>query len=89
MAMLESFANTFKIPELRKRILITVGLVFICRMISMIPTPGVDWMTLQQELERIRETAGAGGAMNVQRRRLDRCAVDFLGIWCTSVRRLS
>jgi preprotein translocase subunit SecY len=86
MAMLESFANTFKIPELRKRILITVGLVFICRMISMIPTPGVDWMTLQQELERIRETAGAGGGLmdwfNVfSGGALNQCAVGFLSIW--------
>lgn len=86
MAMLESFANTFKIPELRKRILLTVGLVFICRMISMIPTPGVDWMTLQQELERIRETAGAGGGLmdwfNVfSGGALNQCAVGFLSIW--------
>jgi len=86
MAMLESFANTFKIPELRKRILLTVGLVFICRMISMIPTPGVDWMTLQQELQRIRETAGAGGGLmdwfNVfSGGALNQCAVGFLSIW--------
>ena len=86
MAVLESFANTFKIPELRKRILLTVGLVFICRMISMIPTPGVDWMTLQQELQRIRETAGAGGGLmdwfNVfSGGALNQCAVGFLSIW--------
>jgi len=86
MAMLESFANTFKIPELRKRILLTAGLVFICRLISMIPTPGVDWQTLQQELERIRETAGAGGGFmdwfNVfSGGALNQCAVGFLSIW--------
>ncbi|HPB09678.1 MAG TPA: preprotein translocase subunit SecY [Kiritimatiellia bacterium] len=86
MAMLESFANTFKIPELRKRILLTAGLVFICRLISMIPTPGVDWQTLQQELERIRETAGAGGGLmdwfNVfSGGALNQCAVGFLSIW--------
>ena len=86
MAMLESFANTLKIPELRKRILLTAGLVFICRLISMIPTPGVDWQTLQQELERIRETAGAGGGLmdwfNVfSGGALNQCAVGFLSIW--------
>ena len=43
MPMLATFANTFKIPDLRKRILFTIGLVFICRLISMVPTPGVDW----------------------------------------------
>ncbi|HRR34985.1 MAG TPA: preprotein translocase subunit SecY [Kiritimatiellia bacterium] len=86
MAMLESFANTFKIPELRKRILLTAGLVFISRLISMIPTPGVDWQTLQQELARIRETAGAGGGLmdwfNVfSGGALNQCAVGFLSIW--------
>ncbi|HNX34913.1 MAG TPA: preprotein translocase subunit SecY [Kiritimatiellia bacterium] len=86
MPMLATFANTFKIPELRKRILLTVGLVFISRLISMIPTPGVDWQTLQAELARIRETAGAGGGLmdwfNVfSGGALNQCAVGFLSIW--------
>ena len=84
--MLSTFANTFKIPELRKRILVTLGLVFVCRLISMIPTPGVDWRTLQAELARIREMSGAGGGMmdwfNVfSGGALDQCAVGFLSIW--------
>jgi hypothetical protein len=84
--MLSTFANTLKIPELRKRILITLGLVFISRLISMIPTPGVDWRTLQMELERIRETAGSGGGMmdwfNVfSGGALNQCAIGFLSIW--------
>ncbi len=86
MAMLASFANTFKIPELRKRILLTVGLVFVCRLISKIPTPGVDWKTLSIELDRIRQTAGAGGGLmdwfNVfSGGALNQCAVGFLSIW--------
>jgi len=84
--MLSTFANTFKIPELRKRILVTLGLVFVCRLISMIPTPGVDWRTLQAELARIREMSGVGGGMmdwfNVfSGGALDQCAVGFLSIW--------
>ena len=35
MPMLATFANTFKIPELRKRIMLTVGLVFVSRLISL------------------------------------------------------
>ena len=86
MAMLASFANTFKIPELRKRILLTVGMVFICRLISMVPTPGVDWKTLSMELERIRQTAGAGGGLmdwfNVfSGGALTQCAIGTLSIW--------
>ena len=84
--MLSTFANTFKIPELRKRILVTLGIVFVCRLISMIPTPGVDFRTLQAELARIREMSGAGGGMmdwfNVfSGGALDQCAVGFLSIW--------
>ncbi|MEI7898953.1 MAG: preprotein translocase subunit SecY [bacterium] len=87
MPMLATFANTFKIPELRKRILLTVGLVFASRLISMIPTPGVDWQTLQAELARIRESAGGlgGGLMDwfnvFSGGALNQCAVGFLSIW--------
>jgi preprotein translocase subunit SecY len=84
--MLATFANTFKIPELRKRILLTVGLIFVSRLISMVPTPGVNWQLLSQELDRIRETAGAGGGLmdwfNVfSGGALNQCAVGFLSIW--------
>ena len=86
MPMLATFANTFKIPELRKRILLTVGVVFVSRLISMVPTPGVDWQTLQAELAKIRETSGAGGGLmdwfNVfSGGALNQCAVGFLSIW--------
>jgi len=86
MPMLTTFANTFKIPELRKRILITFGLVFICRLISLIPTPGVDWQTLQATLEGARKAAGVGGGLmdwlNVfSGGALNHCAVGFLSIW--------
>ena len=40
--MLSAFANSFKIPELRQRILFTLGLLFICRVVTTVPTPGVD-----------------------------------------------
>lgn len=86
MSVLNTFANTFKIPELRKRILITIGLVFICRLISQVPTPGVDWVRLSAELERIRQTSGAGGGLmdwfNVfSGGALKQCAVGVLSIW--------
>ena len=84
--MLATFANTFKIPELRKRILLTLGLVFICRLISMIPTPGVDWLTLQTALEQIRSQAAAGGGLMdwfnaFSGGAFNNCAVGFLSIW--------
>ncbi len=84
MSMFKGFSNAFKIPELRKKILVTLGLVAVCRLISQIPTPGVDWQTLQTTINTIRETAGGGmldwfdvftgGA-------LGQCAIGFLSIW--------
>ena len=46
MSMMKGFRNAFSIPELRKKILVTLGLVFVCRLVSQIPTPGVDWTVL-------------------------------------------
>ena len=39
--MLETFANIFKIPELRKKILFTIIMVFIYRLGGHVPTPGI------------------------------------------------
>lgn len=83
MAMLSTFANTFKVPELRRRILITAGIVFISRLISMVPTPGVNVKALQEGLKAMGANSGglldwfnvfSGGALN-------QCAVGFLSIW--------
>ena len=84
--MLSTFANTFRVPELKKRILITLGIIFLSRLISMIPTPGVDWQTLQATLEARRQMDEMGGGIldwfNVfSGGALDQCAVGFLSIW--------
>jgi len=39
--MLSAFVNSFKIQELRQRILFTLGVVFLCRLLSDIPIAGV------------------------------------------------
>lgn len=40
--MLETFANIFKIPELRKKVFFTFAMIFIYRVGGHIPTPGID-----------------------------------------------
>ena len=40
--MISAFANAFKIPELKKRILFTLGIIVITRFGAAIPVPGVD-----------------------------------------------
>lgn len=84
--MLSAFANTFKVPELRTRIFFTAGMIFICRLVSLVPTPGVDWRALEAALQRIRETTGAGGGLMgmfdvFTGGAMSRCSVGFLSIW--------
>ncbi len=45
--MFSAFINCFKIPELRQRIFLTLGLIFIARVGAGIPLPGVDPTPLQ------------------------------------------
>jgi preprotein translocase subunit SecY len=40
--MLEEFQNVFKIPELKKRVLFTLGLLAVYRVGAHIPTPGIN-----------------------------------------------
>src|SRR3979409_2559118 len=44
--MLEKLANIFRVPDLRKRILFTLGLLAIYRLGSHIPTPGINAQAL-------------------------------------------
>jgi preprotein translocase subunit SecY len=45
--MLEKFLNIFRIPDLRKRVLFTLGILAVYRLGAWIPTPGVNWVQLQ------------------------------------------
>jgi preprotein translocase subunit SecY len=44
--MLEKFANIFRIPDLRKRVLFTLGILAVYRLGAFIPTPGIDTQRL-------------------------------------------
>ena len=80
MPMMSGFSNAFKVPELRKKILITLGLVFVCRLISQIPTPGVLYGVLRDHLNNSSNTligwfdVFTGGG-------LSQCGIGFLSIW--------
>jgi len=82
--MLSAFANCFKIPELRQRILFTLALVVIIRIGAAIPCPGINTEILARFFHDIIETKAdntvvgmfnlfSGGA-------LENCAVFTLGI---------
>ena len=58
MQIFESFRNIFAIPDLRKRVLFTLGLLAIYRVGSHIPTPGLDASALEEFFK-----ASAGGLL--------------------------
>jgi preprotein translocase subunit SecY len=81
--MLSAFTNSFKIPELRSRILFTMGLIFICRLVANIPTPGVDAVELARVIADIEGKVGGGflGLIDIfSGGALRNCAVGALGI---------
>ena len=80
--MLSAFANTFKIPELRQRILFTFGLIFICRLIAAVPLPGVDALAIRHFMEQ--QGAAQGGLFGIMNMfsggALLKCSIGTLGI---------
>jgi len=65
--MLEAFVNTIKIPDLRRKIFVTLGLLAVYRIGSYVPTPGVDGIKLAQFFARLSQTQGGAlfGIMNM------------------------
>ncbi len=50
--LLQAMLDAFSLPDLRRRILITVGILVIFRFIAHVPLPGVDLAALQELFER-------------------------------------
>ena len=56
--MLRALANSFKIPELRRRILLTLGLIAVYRAGDFIPLPGINGQALREFFERLSQQLG-------------------------------
>ena len=54
--MLEGFQNIFKIPELRKRVLFSLGMLAVYRIGCHIPTPGIDSLALAHFFKQAQGT---------------------------------
>ena len=63
--MLSAFTNSLKIPELRQRIFFTAALIFVCRLVSVIPVPGVDAEALRAIMDRMAAQGGDIGFMGL------------------------
>ncbi len=81
--MFSALVNSFKIPDLKRRIIITSALIAIYRIGCYIPTPGIDGAALAEFFNRMAKTQGgalfgiinmfSGGAM-------ERLTIFALGI---------
>ena len=82
--MLKTFANLFKIPDLRARIFFTIALVAVARLLAMIPTPGVDWSAIV-ELQEMMKANAEGGLLDwfdtFTGGALTQCSIGTLSIW--------
>jgi len=58
--MLNAFLNSFRIPDLRKKLLITLMLLAIYRIGAYIPTPGVNGAALIQFFNNVARSQGGG-----------------------------
>lgn len=58
--MLDKLANIFRIPELRTRVLFTLGILAIYRLGSHIPTPGINPHLLEQFFQQ-----NSGGSLGL------------------------
>src|ERR1039457_3632406 len=79
-----TFGNCLKIPELKSRIFFTLLLLGICRLASLIPTPGLDSQALVAYLESAGGRNQGGGLMGMYSMftggGFEKCAVGSLGI---------
>ena len=77
--MIQSFRNIFAIPELRKRVLFTFGLLAVYRIGCVIPTPGIDPQALL-EFMKAQADSFLGFVNTFTGGSLRRIAVFSLGI---------
>src|SRR5216117_3073925 len=56
MEGLQSFQNVFKIPELKRRVLVTLGLLAAYRLGAHVPTPGIDAAALAEFFNQVQGT---------------------------------
>lgn len=83
--LLSTFSNCVKIPELRSRLVFTVLVLFVCRLVAMTPIPGLDGALLADYFAQ--QTAGSNSGSSVvglyslfTGGALEQCAVGSLGI---------
>lgn len=63
--MLTAFARAFKTPDLRKKLLFTLGIIVVYRVGTHIPIPGVDYTAVQFCIDQANANTGLFGLVNM------------------------
>ncbi|WP_121708958.1 preprotein translocase subunit SecY [Streptomyces sp. E5N91] len=63
--MFTAFNQAFRTPDLRKKLLFTLGVIVVYRAGTHIPVPGVDYRAVQQCVEQASGSQGLFGAVNL------------------------
>jgi preprotein translocase subunit SecY len=76
-----TFANSFKIPELKSRILFTLGLLAVARLLAYVRIPGMNGAALSEYFNHAQSSGGLLGMYNTfAGGAFEHCAVGALGI---------
>ena len=79
--MLETIGNTFRVPELRRKIIITLLLLSCCRIGVYIPVPGVNLAALEDLVKSLEGENPIMSFINIfSGGALGRCAIFGLGV---------
>jgi len=82
--MFSAFTNSFKIPELRQRILFTFALLVVVRVGAAIPCPGVNTVVLGEFFSKIVDQQAQGSVIGMfnlfSGGALENCALFSLGV---------
>ena len=62
--MLSAFVNAFRTPDLRRKLLFVLFIIVLFRLGSAVPTPGVDYVKVQDCLDGV-ENSGIYGLINL------------------------
>ena len=79
--MLKGLANAFRIPELRHKILVTIGILLLYRFGAYLPAPGVPFTAMLDAYQNAASSSGALAVLNLfSGGALSRVSVFSLGI---------
>jgi preprotein translocase subunit SecY len=63
--VLSAFARAFRTPDLRRKLLFTLGIMALFRLGSFVPTPGVSYRNVQQCIDLADTSSGLYGLVNL------------------------